>query len=88
MPTDDKHAIASLRSQKPYRDVSPDRVETARYIAALTAEMSVMARHAKLPLLSYFLEMARIEAAEAASPKRRSGRAARERQPIEPGSDA
>lgn len=59
----------------------PDQLETARYIAALTAELSYMARRADLPLLSYFLEMARMEAANAAQPLRRSGKATRERQP-------
>lgn len=59
----------------------PDQLETARYIAALTAELSMMARRADLPLLSYFLEMARTEAASAAQPLRRAGKATRERQP-------
>ncbi len=59
----------------------PDQLETARYIAALTAELSMMARRADLPLLSYFLEMARTEAANAAQPLRRAGKATRERQP-------
>jgi hypothetical protein len=36
--------------------------EVAHYIAQLTAEMAGMARSAKLDLLGYFLEMARIEA--------------------------
>jgi|GEM_PF-3470301 len=60
----------------------PDTIETARYIAALTAELSMMARRAQLPLLGYFLEMARMEAANAAQPVRRSGKAVRERQPV------
>ncbi|MCG6122508.1 MAG: hypothetical protein MEP57_07355 [Microvirga sp.] len=87
---DDKHAhaLASLRPRDRARIDPPDRIETARYIAALTAEMSLMARKVQMPLLAYFLEMARIEAAEAASPNRRSGRAARERQPIDPDRDA
>lgn len=59
----------------------PDQLETARYIAALAAELSMMARRADLPLLSYFLEMARTEAANAAQPLRRTGKATRERQP-------
>lgn len=63
----------------PYK--GPDQLETARYIAALAAELSTMARRADLPLLSYFLEMARTEAAHAAQPLRRSGKAIRERQP-------
>jgi hypothetical protein len=70
--------------QEPARAASsegPDQLETARYVAALTAELSMMARRADLPLLSYFLEMARMEAAHAAQPLRRSGKATRERQP-------
>lgn len=90
MPMDDEpfSALDPLRPRKAARIEAPDRLETARYIAALTAEMSVMARKANLPLLSYFLEMARLEAAAAASPGRRAGRAPRERQPIEPDGDA
>lgn len=59
----------------------PDQLDTARYVAALTAELSLMARRANLPLLSYFLEMARMEAANAAQPLRRAGKAVREPQP-------
>jgi hypothetical protein len=39
--------------------------EVAHYIAQLTGEMAGMARAAKLDLLGYFLEMARIEATSA-----------------------
>jgi len=49
----------------------PDRLETARYIAALSAELSVLARNVDLELLGYFLEMARMEAIAAASPSKR-----------------
>jgi hypothetical protein len=49
---------------------APSKQETARYIAALSAELSVMARQADLELLGYFLEMARMEASAAASGKR------------------
>jgi len=49
----------------------PDRLETARYIAALSAELSVLARNVDLELLGYFLEMARMEAIAAASPGKR-----------------
>ncbi len=71
----------SLPSGPAHKD-GPDTLETARYIAALTAELSMMARRAELPLLAYFLDMARMEAANAAQPVRRSGKAARERQPL------
>lgn len=40
--------------------MSPD--ETARYIAEFSAELSFLARQAKLDLLAYLLDMARLEA--------------------------
>jgi hypothetical protein len=36
--------------------------EAARYIAQLTGELAAIARHTKLDLLAYFLDMARMEA--------------------------
>jgi hypothetical protein len=36
--------------------------ETAQYIAEFTAELSYLARQAKLDLLAYLLDMARLEA--------------------------
>jgi hypothetical protein len=36
--------------------------ETSQYIAAFSAELSHMARQAKLDLLAYLLDMARLEA--------------------------
>jgi hypothetical protein len=51
-----------------------DQQETARYIAALSAELSTMASNVDLELLSYFLEMARMEAIAAASPGKRGRR--------------
>jgi hypothetical protein len=39
-----------------------DPTEAARYIAEFTAELSVVARGAKLELLAYLLDMARLEA--------------------------
>jgi hypothetical protein len=41
-------------------EMSPD--ETARYTAEFTAELSFLARQAKLDLLAYLLDMARLEA--------------------------
>jgi hypothetical protein len=38
------------------------REEISRYIAQMSGEMAVMARSAKLDVLAYFLEMAKIEA--------------------------
>lgn len=86
MPLPEKRSNApeTRDSRRRPRSFSPDRLETARYIAALTAEMSGMAKRADLPLLSYFLEMARLEAAAAASPERRAGRATPERRPLDP----
>jgi len=51
--------------------VGPDRHDTARYIAALSAELSILARQVDLELLSYFLEMARMEAVAATSSSKR-----------------
>jgi hypothetical protein len=49
----------------------PDRNDTARYIAALSAELSILARQVDLELLSYFLEMARMEAVAATASSKR-----------------
>jgi hypothetical protein len=40
--------------------------EAAQYIAEFSAELAYLAREANLDVLSYMLEMARIEAMEAA----------------------
>jgi hypothetical protein len=42
------------------KGMSPE--ETARYIAEFSAELSFLARRAKLDLLAYLLDMARLEA--------------------------
>ena len=42
---------------------SPRPEEIASYIAQLSGEMASLARGARLDLLAYFLEMARLEAA-------------------------
>jgi hypothetical protein len=45
------------------RHITPEQaVEVARYVAQITGELGLMTRSAKLDGLSYFLEMARIEA--------------------------
>ncbi len=62
----------------------PDRQETARYIAALSAELSVLARNVDLELLGYFLEMARMEAIAAASPAKRGRKKAGQRKQLPP----
>lgn len=43
--------------------MSDSPAETAAYIAQMMAELAVIARHARLDLLAYFIEMARVEAA-------------------------
>ncbi|BCB20007.1 hypothetical protein [Bosea sp. ANAM02] len=44
----------------PIRPMSP--LEAASFIEGMAAELRIMARNTKLSTLSYFLEMARIEA--------------------------
>jgi hypothetical protein len=44
--------------------------EIAKYIATMTAEMAGMARMAKLDILTYFLDMARLEAEASAERNR------------------
>jgi hypothetical protein len=43
-------------------DVAQLKVEVSRYIAAMSAELAGMARTANLDILTYFLDMARLEA--------------------------
>lgn len=42
-----------------------DPADAARYIAEFAAELSLVARHARLDLLAYLLDMARLEATKA-----------------------
>ena len=44
---------------------APPPAETAAYVAEMAAELSSLARHAKLDLLAYILDMARLEATNA-----------------------
>ncbi|WP_377847738.1 hypothetical protein [Bosea sp. UC22_33] len=65
-----KHKVSKLISLEsdpddgsddiPNRAMSP--LEAASFIEGMTAELRIMARNTKLSALSYFLEMARIEA--------------------------
>lgn len=48
------------RSDEPLDPVVKE--EIARYVAQMSGEMAAMARSAKLDVLAYFLEMAKIEA--------------------------
>jgi hypothetical protein len=65
-----KHKVSKLISLEsdadgrsddiPNRPMSP--LEAASFIEGMAAELRIMARNTKLSALSYFLEMARIEA--------------------------
>jgi hypothetical protein len=46
----------------PHAPKAQKQIETALYIAELTAEMATMAGSEKLDILAYFLSMARVEA--------------------------
>jgi hypothetical protein len=48
----------------------PDGTDTAKYIAQMSAELAGMASVARLDMLAYFLDMARLEA-EAHYPARK-----------------
>ncbi len=50
------------RSQRPLDPAVPRPEDIASYIAQLSGELALLARGAKLDLLAYFLEMARLEA--------------------------
>lgn len=43
-------------------DASPEPSEVARYVAALSRDLATLAKRARMPVLAYFLEMAREEA--------------------------
>jgi hypothetical protein len=61
--TDGFPSARPLRPLPRGRHVTPDQAaEVARYVAQITAELGLMTRSARLDGLSYFLEMARIEA--------------------------
>ncbi len=47
--------------------------EVARYIAEFSAELSCLARQAKLDLLVYLLDMARLEATRTVQKSERNG---------------
>ncbi|MFG1403008.1 hypothetical protein [Xanthobacter sediminis] len=50
-----------------------DSAAVASYIAGLTEELSRLARSSGLPTLSYILDMARLEARDAANAKESAG---------------
>ncbi len=43
-------------------DEGPDRNDTLKYIAEMAGELAALAGAARLPMLTYFLNMARVEA--------------------------
>lgn len=58
---------ASNDRRRTFEETSPGRArmtssETARYISEFSAELSYLAREAKLDLLAYLLDMAQLEA--------------------------
>lgn len=53
--------------------VAWSQAETAQYIEAMAGELSLLARRAQLDLVSYLLDMARMEAGNAGRSRRRSG---------------
>jgi hypothetical protein len=53
--------------------VAWSQAETAQYIEAMAGELSLLARRAKLDLVSYLLDMARMESGNASRSRRRSG---------------
>jgi hypothetical protein len=68
MPKQPPHLSLAVSSRPGSKDAQPavaDASEAARYIAEFAAELSAVARHARLDLLAYLLDMARIEAARA-----------------------
>ena len=71
-------APARLPSPPAEAEVEPPvawtQAEAAQYIASMAGELSLLARHAKLDLVSYLLDMARLEADNASRPRKRPGR--------------
>ena len=79
-PRSGKIAPAGLRGGEPRRLGTPPgplppspepanpslALESAQYIAQMSAELAAMARNANLDLLAYFLDMARVEATSSA----------------------
>ena len=65
-------ALAPRGAELPATPRERERAETLRYIAEMTGELASLAGGARLPMLTYFLNMARVEAemqlADAAPP--------------------
>jgi hypothetical protein len=61
--TADRHVDDLVAAAPPStQDLLALQHEVARYVAQMSAELGGMARSAKLDLLAYFLDMARVEA--------------------------
>lgn len=54
---DPKTVVVSAR-----KNDQPDREETLRYLAEMAGELASIAGAARMPMLTYFLNMARVEA--------------------------
>lgn len=73
-PVSSRHASAhasgrSTSSKNKARLVAQQQIEVGSYISDISAELAHMAGAAKLPMLAYFLNLARVEA-EIASRKK------------------
>jgi hypothetical protein len=52
----------TIPAPTPDEPIAPAPQETARYVALMTGELVSLAKAADLPILAYFLDMARLEA--------------------------
>lgn len=52
----------TIPAPTPEEPIAPAPQETARYVALMTGELVSLAKAAGLPILAYFLDMARLEA--------------------------
>lgn len=64
-----KRSLETEAASETPAEIAPS--ETARYIADLTAELAYLARKARLDLLAYLLDMARLEAVRSVQANRR-----------------
>lgn len=68
MPSRSSHRFAVTDPTPPACPPAQSPEDVARYIGQLAAEMAVMARGARLDVLAYLLEMARVEASSGPAP--------------------
>lgn len=57
-----KLEVAAPLSGRPATARESERAEMLRYISEMTGELASMAGAARMPMLTYFLNMARVEA--------------------------